>query len=235
MADNKKSFILYTDLIHTVSKMPNDKAGELLKHILNYVNDKNPQTDDLIIQLTFEPIKQQLKRDLKKYETKKDQKSESAKLGNLKRWHVDLYDQVLEQKLTVDEAYEIVANHRKPSHSDNSIAKIAVNDIVNVTDTVNDILLEKETKELFNEWLDYRKEIRKPIKAKKTLIALAEKIKKNGFKISNQIITTSIENGWQGLFWDKHVNTQSSNNKKTKMLSDVMKQRAGIPIDAKIN
>ena len=79
MADNKKSFVLYADLIHTVSKMPNDKAGELLKHILRYVNDEEPITDDLIIQLTFEPIKQQLKRDLKKYENKKQQWSEAGK------------------------------------------------------------------------------------------------------------------------------------------------------------
>ena len=68
MAENKKSFLLYCDLIHTISIMPNEKAGELFKHILEYVNDKNPITDDLLIQLTFEPIKQSLKRDLIKYE-----------------------------------------------------------------------------------------------------------------------------------------------------------------------
>ena len=79
MAEGKKSFVLYADLIHTVSKMPNDKAGELLKHILKYVNDEEPETDDLIIQLTFEPIKQQLKRDLKKYENKRKQWSEAGK------------------------------------------------------------------------------------------------------------------------------------------------------------
>ena len=79
MAKDKKSFVLYADLIHTVSKMPNEKAGELFKHILEYVNDKNPITDDLIIQLTFEPVKQQLKRDLLKYETKKEQWSKAGK------------------------------------------------------------------------------------------------------------------------------------------------------------
>lgn len=68
MAKDKKSFLLYIDLIHTVSKMPDDKAGILFKHILDYVNDNNPVTDDLIIQLTFEPIKQHLKRDLIKFE-----------------------------------------------------------------------------------------------------------------------------------------------------------------------
>lgn len=68
MAENKKSFLLYCDLIHTVSKMPKEKAGELFLHILQYVNDENPETDDLIIQLSFEPIKQSLKRDLVKWE-----------------------------------------------------------------------------------------------------------------------------------------------------------------------
>jgi len=68
MAENKESFILYCDLIHTVKKMPKDKVAELFIHILEYVNDLNPQTDDLILNLVFEPIKQQLKRDLRKWE-----------------------------------------------------------------------------------------------------------------------------------------------------------------------
>ena len=79
MADNKKSFLLYCDLIHTVSQLPNDKAGELFKHILEYVNDNNPITDDLLINISFEPIKQQLKRDLLKYESKRKQWSEAGK------------------------------------------------------------------------------------------------------------------------------------------------------------
>ena len=67
MAENKKAFVLYTDLLYTIEKLPNDKAGELFKHILNYVNDKNPVADDLLIEVAFEGIKQQLKRDLEKY------------------------------------------------------------------------------------------------------------------------------------------------------------------------
>lgn len=68
MARDKNSFILYCDIIHTVNKLDDIKAGQLFKFILSYVNDENPSTDDLIINLTFEPIKQALKRDLKKYE-----------------------------------------------------------------------------------------------------------------------------------------------------------------------
>ena len=68
MAENKKSFILYCDIIHTIEKLNDDDAGKLFKHVLRYVNDLNPETDHLITEIAFEPIKQQLKRDLKKYE-----------------------------------------------------------------------------------------------------------------------------------------------------------------------
>lgn len=67
MAENKRGFLLYADLINTVEKLPNETAGKLFKHILQYVNDLNPQSDELIIELVFEPIKQSLKRDLEKY------------------------------------------------------------------------------------------------------------------------------------------------------------------------
>lgn len=83
MAENKKSFLLYCDLIHTIEKMPNDKAGELFKHILEYVNDKDPISEDLITNLTFEPIKQSLKRDLEKYEVVRKRNIEN--IG--KRWN----------------------------------------------------------------------------------------------------------------------------------------------------
>ena len=88
MAKDKKSFLLYCDTIHTVSKMPDEKAGQLFKHILEYVNDLNPQTDDLIIQLTFEPIKQQLKRDLQQYYDKCAKNRDNIN----KRWNTTEYD-----------------------------------------------------------------------------------------------------------------------------------------------
>ena len=36
MAENKKSFVLYCDLIHTVEQLPDEVAGKLFKLILNY-------------------------------------------------------------------------------------------------------------------------------------------------------------------------------------------------------
>jgi len=84
MAENKKSFILYADLKATLDKLPNEKAGELFKFILDYVNDLSPATDDLLLQIAFEPIKQQLKRDLKDWQDECTRRSEIGRLGGLK-------------------------------------------------------------------------------------------------------------------------------------------------------
>jgi hypothetical protein len=81
MAENKKSFILYADLIHTIKKMPQDKAGILFLTILEYVNDLNPIVDDILVDLCFEPIKQQLKRDLATWDKFKEKQSLNGKKG----------------------------------------------------------------------------------------------------------------------------------------------------------
>ncbi len=79
--EGKKSFVLYADLLHTVQKLPKDKAGELLVLILEYVNDLNPTTEDLLLQIAFEPIKQQLKRDLIKYQVFREKQATNGSKG----------------------------------------------------------------------------------------------------------------------------------------------------------
>jgi len=84
MATGKKSFVLYADLIHVVRKLPKAARGDLLLIILEYVNDeldvvKAMEEIDILLSVTFEPIKQQLKRDLKKYEAKKTNFSDAGK------------------------------------------------------------------------------------------------------------------------------------------------------------
>ena len=134
MAEEKKGFILYADQIALFKQLPNDKAGELIKHIFEYVNDNNPETDDLLINLAFTPIKQQFKRDLEKWESKKGIKSRSGQIGNLKRYSPEIYKEFLDKKHTLEESLEL-AKGRKGSQE---VAKLAVNDTVkvNVNDTV---------------------------------------------------------------------------------------------------
>lgn len=81
MATGKKSFILYADISDMVSELPDDQAGKLFKIILDYVNDKNPEPTDLLLKIAFNPIKQQLKRDLKKYEQYIEKQRDNGKKG----------------------------------------------------------------------------------------------------------------------------------------------------------
>ncbi len=111
MAENKKGFLLYCDLLHTVEKLNDEQAGKLFKHVLEYVNDLNPETDDILLQVCFEPIRQNLKRDLQKYEKIREKKREAGKKGANKRWQ----------------------NIAPAKSVKNEIAKIAVS--VNVSDT----------------------------------------------------------------------------------------------------
>lgn len=82
MATDKKSFLLYCDIIHTVEQLTDEQAGDLFKHILRYVNDLNPQSVSVITKIAFEPIKQALKRDLDKYESIRKRNSDNARM----RW-----------------------------------------------------------------------------------------------------------------------------------------------------
>lgn len=142
MAEGKKSFLMYCDVHETVKHLTDEQSGRLFKHLLSYVNDENPEANDPIVKIAFEPIKQALKRDLEKYELKKGERSNSGKLGNLKRYHEDLYEQVISKKITVKEAVSI-AKTRKNSLSDDSdryrsqeVANLAVIDSVIVSDIV---------------------------------------------------------------------------------------------------
>jgi hypothetical protein len=112
MADNKKSFLLYCDLIHTTEKLTDAQAGVLFKHILSYVNDQNPEAKDLLTEVAFEPIKQSLKRDLKKYEGIRERNRANA----LKRWNAT--------------ASERIPPNTKNADSDS----VSVNDIKNINE-----------------------------------------------------------------------------------------------------
>ncbi len=121
MANKKKSFILYADLIHTVRKMPIDKAGELFLTILQYVNDENPVVEDIVVDLVFEPIKRQIERDKNKWEQTSERRSEAGKSGGIKSGE------------TRRKKYEANASSVKQSKTNEAVN---VNDTVNVSESV---------------------------------------------------------------------------------------------------
>ena len=207
MAEEKKGFILYADQIDLFSQLPNEKAGELIKHIFSYVNDDHPTTDDLIINVAFTPIKKQLQRDLEKWDKTREGRSKagkaSAEAKKLKK----------QQESTNSTSVESVQQT-----STNSTVSVNDNVTVNVNDNVTVIKKQKDAnaltsienvnqdkKELFDNWIQYRKEIKKSIKSETTLNSLIKKINSEPIDKCRIVIESSIENQWTGLFWDKVV------------------------------
>jgi hypothetical protein len=124
MAENKTSFVLYSDQRTLIDLLSNEQAGKLLKHIYAYVNDENPICEDVLINVAFEPIKQQFKRDLKKWERTKESRSKAG--------------------LASAEARKNKQNATKPTNvkyvqQSSTNSTVNVNDNVNVNVNVNDI------------------------------------------------------------------------------------------------
>jgi hypothetical protein len=144
MAENKKSIIVYAEWLEQFEYLTDEEAGKLIKHFFRYVNDLNPIAPDRFTEAQFIPIKQTLKRDLDKWEKTLQERSVNGRLGNIKKYNIDLYNQIQNDVITLEQAEEI-AKHRKTSLPDSiatkNIAKIAdnVNDNVNVNVNVNEI------------------------------------------------------------------------------------------------
>ena len=82
MAENKKSFILYADIINVVKRLPKEIQADLFMTILEYVNDLTPTiSDNLLLEIAFEPIKLQLKRDLIRWDAFREKQAGNGKLG----------------------------------------------------------------------------------------------------------------------------------------------------------
>jgi hypothetical protein len=79
MAENKKSFVLYCDLITSIGHLTNEEKGILFQHLLEYVNDMNPTLEDRLLLTAWKPIEIQLKRDLIKFEEVREKRSEAGK------------------------------------------------------------------------------------------------------------------------------------------------------------
>jgi hypothetical protein len=124
MAENKKSFTAYCDWNTTFNSLPDDKAGQLIKHLFAYVNDEEPVTDDLLINAVFANIKATLKRDLIKWK----EKSEKNKQIAIDRW-AKKESESNNINTNVCERIKIDANYT---------------DSVSVSDSVKDIIVVKK-------------------------------------------------------------------------------------------
>lgn len=192
MADNKKSFIAYSDWYGMFKALPNDVAGELIKHIFAYVNDENPTSDNFIINALFEQVKATLKRDLIKWEEQREQRSLAGKNSAKSR-----LTKINERSNSLNETQR----------------KSTVSVSVNVNDNVSD--KEKVIKSNLDLAYDAFLEMRVKIKKPATKLAL-QMIKKKVMQIANdneelaiKIINQSTLNCWSDVYPIKDNNLQS--------------------------
>lgn len=146
MAEDKKSFIAYADWDTQLNLLSDEEAGKLFRHLLDYVNDRNPRfnDDERILKVAFEPMRLQLKRDLEKYQEVKRKRAEAGRSGGLKSGETRSKDNQTgptESSVTINEANEAIASSAKQTETNE-----AVNVNVNDTVTVTDVLLRKEPK-----------------------------------------------------------------------------------------
>lgn len=128
MAEDKKSFVLYSDYKELFNELSDEDAGQLIKHILSYVNDENPESKNPMVKVSFIPIKHQLKRDLKKYEEKKEQWSDAGKKSaEARRLKREQEERERNERSTESTNVENVATE--------STVNVTVTDNVNVTVT----------------------------------------------------------------------------------------------------
>ena len=176
MAENKKSFIAYCEWIEVFEELSDEDAGKLIKHIFKYVNDQDPKADNPLVKLAFIPIKQHLKRDLKKYETyiekqrangskggrpKETQKTQPFIKKPKKADNVNVNDNVNDTSTKVDEDSLLPTSKLKEIYLDNpriigSVIKtlgVKDKDLENLLDDFNEHL---DTQGInAKKWLDY--------------------------------------------------------------------------------
>jgi hypothetical protein len=163
MAENKKSFILYCDQKGVWDKLDDAQAGRLIKHIISYVNDDNPVAPDFITELAFEPIKQSLKRDLRKWQNQQEQRSEAGRRSA----------EVRKRNAQLVQRDSTTVNERSISSTVNGNVSVNVNESVNVKDdgikppSLEEVIAYFEengyTKESATKMWEYYEESRKPL------------------------------------------------------------------------
>jgi len=188
MAKDKKSFILYCDIIHTIEKLPDSVAGELFKHLLRYVNDENPITTNPLVEIAFEPIKQQLKRDLVKFEDVKVKRSEAGKAGANKRWQemanaIKRTQTIANIAVNDNDNVNVISkdiyrsfDHLSITNSDveKLLEKYTINEIDEVLDSIENFKGNKKYSSLYltaNKWLSKNKKTTEVEEPKELLLA----------------------------------------------------------------
>lgn len=228
MATGKNSFVLYADYLNTFEELTDEEAGQLIKHIFRYVNDQSPEAENRLIKIAFEPIKQQLKRDLKEWEETIEKRKEAGRISAERR----------QQKQT-ESTHVNTCQHMS---TDNVNVNVNVNDTVNDTvnvlskdnDSIKDVFSEKteppkkkqpdslqfhftspEFLQAWNKLITLHKWKRKPLSA---IQAALNQLSKYDEEFAIKLIEKAHAGNYQGVVFDdtdeKFLNWKNKSNGK---------------------
>lgn len=127
---NRDSFIFYASWVEAVKDLPNDIRLEIYDGIIEYAITGNLPDFKPMAKIAFNFIKNDLDRNSSKYNEKVKSRSESGRLGNLKRYNEDLYLLVKDNKIGLEQAEEL-AKTRKNSQTVANVT-VYVDDYVDV-------------------------------------------------------------------------------------------------------
>ena len=192
MAENKKSFVLYSDQRTLIELLNNEQAGVLLKHIFAYVNDENPICTDQLINIAFEPIKQQFKRDLVKWNKIKEGRSIAGKASA----EAKKLNKIQQTSTNVNKAQQ---SSTKSTVNDNVNVNVNVNDIkdINTFDFKKSCMSLGIELNIINDWLLVRKG-KKASNTKTAFDLIKSELAKTTLS-ANECIKIAVQNSWSGF------------------------------------
>lgn len=214
MADQKQTFVFRKEWKEAIQDLPGDVRLEIYECIIEYATSGNVPELKSMAKVAFGFIKNTIERDQSKYQETIIQKSESGRFGNLKRWHPDLYEQVQQENISLDEA-EKIAKRRKASQRDKFIANVAVS--VSDSDSVSISVSDS----------DYYVDVAGAINSNQRIIELAAMQNKIEITEVKKLISdfveqkSAVKEKWKNesdafknfLYWiPKHVNSQKTNS-----------------------
>lgn len=205
MAD-KNSFILMTKYESIFADMSDRQAGILIKAIFHYVatGETMDSLNDVEVKTAFKFVKLDLDYNNKKYIDQCYQNALNGKKGGAPKGNNNAKKQPKQPTACfITETTDRLKN--KPNDVD---VDIDVDIDVDNKTTKTPLpplgeLAGKPLAKIFAKWLEYRKQIKKPLKGDLSIHGAYDKLERlSGGDIAKaeQIVSQSVANGWQGLF-----------------------------------
>lgn len=100
----KKSFVLHIDSLAVLEKLTNDQAGILFKKIAEFQQSGSIDEIDHFTDVIITPFVNQFRRDDETWL----EKGVSGKIGNLKKWHPEIFKKFAKKEITLEQAFQEV-------------------------------------------------------------------------------------------------------------------------------